>query len=297
MTGRRRQGAALFFAVFLTVFVFSGWLPAPRALADEAGQDGQAAGAAVPQQPAEVFLYDDAGLLSEETKAAIRDKNADLQGKYGIQIAVYTVDTLPYTEFARRVEFLRSVMAQWQVGGEGGRGLMLALSVTDADYVAVAGDGLKAELTTEALKAMLDEQLEPDFSAKSYDTGVAKFFSACAAKAEAYAAANPELFPAAQAEAPESKATVDLARKKESGFGPLLWVLLALAVIVLLCIGVFFVRTGGARRRRGRRTVHRRSSVIRPARATVTRHETRPAVQIKAGDRSTGVYRDRRPPR
>jgi len=299
---------APFFVVFLAIFVFLGLFPGPEALADESGQSGagqETASASVPQQPAEVFLYDGANLLSEDTKAAVRQKNADLQGKYGVQIAVYTADMLPYSEFAQRVEFLRSVMGQWQIGGAQGGGLLLAVSVTDADYIAVAGDGLKAEFTTEALKTLLDEQLEPDFTVKSYDTGIAKFFNAAAEKAEAYCAAHPEMFSATQPgpegnpeSAPEeSKGTVDLASKKESGLGPLLWVLLILAVVVFLCVVMFAIRNRGFQRRRSRRTVHRRSSVIRPARNAVTRNDTRPTLQIKAGEHSTGVYRDRRPPR
>ncbi len=289
---RGRRGAP-FFLAFFAFFVFFCWDLAPAALADKSGLEE--ASPTVPQRPEEVFLYDQAGLLSEETKTALREKNADLTEKYGVQIAVYTVDTLPYTDFTQRVGFLRSVMEQWQIGGAGGRGLILALSVSDADYLAVAGSGLQGEFTTEALKSLLDTCLEADFSAKSYDTGVQKFVTSAAEKAQAYCAAHPEMFTPQEAASQLESSGVNLAKEKGPGLGPFLWVLLALGLVVLGCVGAFFFRYGQMTRRRSRRTVHRRSPVIRPARATVTRQETRPSVQVKAGSRSTGVYRDRRP--
>ena len=79
---RGRRGAP-FFLAFFAFFVFFCWDLAPAALADESGL-GEAS-PTVPQRPEEIFLYDQAELLNEETKTALREKNADLTEKYGVQ--------------------------------------------------------------------------------------------------------------------------------------------------------------------------------------------------------------------
>ena len=122
----------------------------------------------IPEPGTDFFYNDQANLLSAETKALILTKNAGLS-QYSVQLAVLTMDTLPVTGYTQRVEYLRAVMQSWQLGGAEGRGLLLALSVSDGDYIAAAGDGLQSHFTTDLLKSLLDAQLEPDFSAGSYD--------------------------------------------------------------------------------------------------------------------------------
>lgn len=284
---RQRRVLPPFFAVFLSLYVIWCWIPGLAALAEESP--------AVPQPPADGCVYDGASLLSEETKAAVKEKNDALQEKYGVRLVVYTADALPYTEFAQRVGYLHTVMESWQAGGGQGRWLILALSVSDEDYLAAAGTALQGEFTTEALKSLLDEHVEADFAAKSYDTAVSKFFAAAADRAEAYCAAHPEAFPAAPSQQEgEAASTVKLGQKDNTGSLVLLWVGILSGVVLLGCVGVFLLRSRQLSRRRGRRTVHRHNPVITPARSSVTRQETRPSVQIKAGNRSTGVYRDQR---
>lgn len=264
-----------FLAVFFTIILMSS--------------SGARAAEAVPQKPPELYVYDEAQVLSEGTKAGVIQKSGELQQKYGAQVVVYTAHSLPGESFDGRVAYLRSVMEAWDIGGGEDRGLILGLSVFDGDYEAVAGSGLSEEFTSEALKALLDEHLEPDFQAGSYDAGAQKFVEAAVQKADAFLAASPV---ESQPEGEETQAAVSLAKKDESGMGPLLWVLLVLGAIVLVCVAVFFISGASSRKR----AVHRHNPVITPSRTTVTRlQETRPAVQIKAGDRSTGVYRDRRP--
>lgn len=288
--GKQRRILPPFFTIFLSLYVFWCWLPGTAALAAESGQ--ASSGPSIPQPPAESCIYDEAALLSEGTKGTIKEKNAALLEKYGVQLVVYTTDALPYTDFSQRVSYLRTVMESWQAGGN--RWLVLALSVSDEDYLAVAGTALQEEFTAEALKNLLDAHVEPDFAAKSYDTAVSKFFAVAADKAESYCAARPELFPGASSQPEESAAsTVKLGQKDNTGSLALLWVGILFGVILLGCMAAFFVRSRQLSRRR-RRTVHRHNPTIRPARSSVMRQETRPAVQIKAGSRSTGVYRDQR---
>ena len=278
--------AAAFF--LLLGFLFTGASPLARA------QDA-------PQLPApsgEFYLNDAASVIGEGTKAVILQKNAQLAEQYGAQIVVYTVEALPVSGYAQRVEYLRSLMSSWQVGGASDRGLLLALSLSDEDYLAVAGEGLKAEFTTEALKSLLDLQLEADFAAKAYDSGVSKFFLAAAGQVESYFTAHPEL--AASGSSPASPenggaSAPKPAKKKSAGQAVIFWVCLGAAVVAAISLAVFFLAGRAQARRYSRHTVHRRSPVIYPAHSTVTRHESTPIVQIKSRS-SSGAYRTTQKP-
>lgn len=271
----------------------------------QAGEPGEpesqpeAAGTPAPEipQPGEEFYYlDQAGILSQETRSAIVARNQTLNEKYGVQLVVFTSANLPVQGYAQRVEYLRSVMSQWQVGGAEGRGLILALSVGDEDYLAVAGAALQGEFTSQSLKALLDAQLEPDFGSKNYDAGVSKFFTAAADRAEAFCEASPEAF--ALGSSGEKSGPNLGAKKKSTGSTVLLWVGIVAAAVAVVSIVIFVLagRSGG-RRRSSRRGVHRGSPIITPPRSNVLRHEFRPTVQIKSSRQTTGVYRNQKPTR
>lgn len=266
-----------FFATLLTLLAFLYYVPLFHASAETSPE--------IPQPSGEFFYYDEAHVLGEDTRAAILAKNTELSSD-GVQLVVMTVTALPVSGYTQRVEYLRSVMQSWQVGGGQGCGLLLALSISDEDYIAVAGDGLKAHFTTEALKNLLDTYLEPDFSVKSYDAGVAKFFAEAAAQAQAYIAENP-----VEAGGP----VADLGKKESSDSPVLLWVGLGAGAIAVICIAVFIVTGRSGRRRYGsRRTVHRHTPLITPPRTNVLRHENNAPVLIKSSRYSNGIYRGRK---
>lgn len=266
---------------------------------EDASQTGQtASGPEIPQPGEEFYYLDQAGVLSQETRSAIVERNQSLNEKYGVQLVVFTSANLPVAGYAQRVEYLRSVMSRWQVGGAGGRGLILALSIGDEDYLAVAGAALQGEFTSQALKALLDAQLEPDFGTKSYDAGVGKFFAAAADKAEAYCAANPEAFAPDSTGGEGENASVKRTVKKSTGNAVLMWVGIVAGAVAVVSLAIFVLagRSGG-RRRSSRRGVHRGSPIITPPRSNVLRHEFRPTVQIKSSRQTTGVYRNQKPTR
>lgn len=196
--------AAVFLA-FLMVFSVGNLY----ALADEAGNgdtstssDGDgtnstagstAADAEVPTQPDDLYVYDGAGVISAETKSAINTKNADLNAKYGVQIVVFTMTTLPgdKSDYDGRAAYLKKVMDTWNVGGDSKSGLIVGLSVSDGDYMTVAGDGLHGAFASTTLNTLQHENLETDFQAGTYDAGVLKYFNALSAAAETYKSGNP----------------------------------------------------------------------------------------------------------
>lgn len=238
-------------------------------------------GPAIPEPGADFYYSDGANVLSGETKSLILTKNAGLSSR-SVQLVVLTMDTLPVTGYTQRVEYLRSVMKSWQVGGAEGRGLILALSISDEDYVAAAGDGLQSHFTTDLLKSMLDAQLEPDFAARAYDAGVSKFITEAAAEAEAFAS-TPEGQPALAEPEPE----------EGNGLASLPWGLMISLPAAAVCIAIFAF----SRRRRRyapRRRVHRHSPLVTPPRTTVLHRESRTPMIVKSSQRSEGPSRIRK---
>ncbi|MDD7646042.1 MAG: TPM domain-containing protein [Ruminococcus bromii] len=279
MTSVHQAGVRRILSLLLAfILVFS--VCAIPALANEAGDlepasaDGSSA---IPQPTVDFYVYDEANVLSAETKSTILAKNAELNEKYGVQIVVMTVSLLPGSDLESRATYLTSVIQSWKVGGEQGNGLILALSISDEDYVAVAGNNFKPEFTNVVLKNLLNEQLEPDFKNKAYDAGVAKFFTAAAQRAETYAASL-----AASAEPsgePEASAVPEKTEDEKSGgsvflsilkfLGTFVLVLLALAVISLIVIQVH-----GQMVRKKRREARRRRAQQRGGAASARRTET-----------------------
>lgn len=287
----RRRKISRFFAVFLVALQTALW---PLCC----GTVRAGAAPEIPGPSTDFYYNDQAGLLSDATKALILTKNAELSTD-SIQLVVLTMNALPVTGYTERVEYLRSVMSSWKVGGDGGRGLILALSVSDGDYLAVAGEGLQSFFTTELLKSLLDAQLEPDFAAGTYDAGVSKFITEAASQAKAFAA-SPTQVPAAgtvestPAEAPDSasgEAAGKASGKKDGGaVSVLLWLAVGAAAVAVVCIGVFILAgRAGARRYAPRRGVHRHTPLVTPPRSNVLRHENHTPMVIKSssnrGDR------------
>ncbi len=255
------------------------------------GQSAEPTSPPIPQPSQAFYYHDESNLLSESTRSAILEKNTQLNQNYGVQLVVMAVDTLPVSGYTQRVEYLRNVLSSWQAGGPEGRGLILALSISDGDYLAVAGKGLQELFTTQALKSLLDTHLEPDFSSGSYDAGTEKFFSAAAAQVEEYAAAHPEKFSPGEPSANSSRAQTS-SREKDAGSLVLVWVASIAGAVAVICIAVYFFIGHSTR---NRRAVHRRVSMITPPRSNVLRHESRPTVQIKSSRQTTGVYRNQKP--
>ena len=122
-----------------------------------------------------IYVYDDAGVLSDQTKSYIDGMNASLFAQTGAQIMVKTVDT---TGGPAAVDYAYELGERYGVGSaERDNGLVLVLALEDytesgllGDYGVAVGDGLLDH--QEALHSILYANLEGDFSAGDYDAGV-----------------------------------------------------------------------------------------------------------------------------
>ena len=182
------------------------------------------------------------------------------------------MNTLPgeKSDYDGRVTYLKKVMDTWKLGGDSKNGLIIGLSVSDGDYMAVAGDGLHGAFSGTELSALLHDNLEADFQTGAYDAGVLKLFNAVAAAAETYKSGNPTdsaaVSTASNAESTaggtESSAAESNASSEASGpkggsviFGILKFVLVLVIVFAVLLLIVYI---HGQRVRKKRREARRR---------------------------------------
>ena len=122
------------------------------------------------------YYYDDAGVMTDATRAMIYYNNVDLQKACGAQIviaAVKTLDGMTCKDYAYRL------INEWGVGDKTeNNGAVLLLAIEEDDYYLTIGTGMERHLDAGAAKTMLDKYLEPDFAKKDYDAGIRKIFEA-----------------------------------------------------------------------------------------------------------------------
>ena len=144
----------------------------------------------IPAPTAKFYVRDEEEIINTETENAIVSRNETLFEKYGIQIIILSLKTIPGKDINEKGAYLHRIVDSWQAGGTEEKCLMLAISAQEQNYIAIAGDGLSEAFPVETWSQMLDQHLEPDFAAAQYDAGVQKIFTAVADKAELYAVNN-----------------------------------------------------------------------------------------------------------
>lgn len=231
----------------------------------------------VPQPNESFYVYDEANVISDATEQTIVAKNQELNEKYGIQIVVMAVQSVGSASMR---DYTAAVFQNWKIGGENGNGLLLVLDIEGDTYHTVSGAGLGSVFTNEVLKTLVDEQLEPDFNAKNYDSGVSKFFTSAVTSVEEYVAANPGLI------------TEKEQKKEENGFLVFLkWVGILLLVVVLLLaalIVVVYIRGQMVRKKR----MEQRRRRAQQSRGPSPQRSSRPTGSSgRLPDNLTGGYR------
>lgn len=131
---------------------------------------------AVVDAPADVYVGDYAGVLTEETEQYIITQNQKLAEATGAQIVVITVDFLDGMEIE---DYAYTIFNDWGIGSsEKNNGLLLLLAIGEENYYAMQGQGLEGVLSSGTLGDYLYDYLEDDFAAGDYDAGVYKVFNA-----------------------------------------------------------------------------------------------------------------------
>lgn len=129
---------------------------------------------AVVDPPANTYVGDYAGVLSDSTEQHIIEQNDILSAATGGAIVVITVDFLDGLTID---DYAYQIFNDWGIGSASEKnGLLLLLAIGEDDYYALQGTGLESALPSSKLADYLDDYLEDDFAAGDYDAGVRKVF-------------------------------------------------------------------------------------------------------------------------
>ena len=140
--------------------------------------------AAVPERPANLYVLDSGGVLSEETEKKIVSANEKLFRETGAEIVVVAVDFLDGETLE---DYVHALFNSWGIGSsQRNNGLLLVMAIAEDDYMAQSGYGIVDYFSGSKLKGMLDEYLETDFAAGNYDEGALKFFEAAVSEMNSY---------------------------------------------------------------------------------------------------------------
>lgn len=200
----------------------------------------------LPERPENGYVLDVAGVLESETVERVLKENETLRAATGACVTVVTVDVLGGKEVS---EYASRLYEDWGLGDtERQNGILVLLAVEDQTYWLIQGDGLRDDLTDDALRDYAWNYLERDFSEGNYDAGVRKLCDALLAGYKDYYA--QELSPS---DAPdEQPAATDAPAPAKSSGGVPLWAVIVIAVAaagLAAAVAVKF-RSGGGRRRR-----------------------------------------------
>lgn len=279
-SGRRILSLLL---AFMLVFAIGG-VPA---LADETGDGGAEATAtpepmsAVPPRPENLYVYDAAEVLSDETESSVVNACKALNESCGAEIAVMTMSQMPgSSENAdARKAYAAQVVETWNLGGDTGNGLLLVLSIDDSDYWIAPTEKFQENFTMSVLRSLMSDYLETDFANKDYDAAVTKFVTAAAERAEAFVQAQQLAAGNTASASPSPEASA----ADGAGGNTFLSVLSGIGIVLLVLIGIVVVlfivayvhgryvrkkRMEARRRRRStaRSTAQRRSGTTRTGR-------------------------------
>ena len=140
--------------------------------------------AAMPERPTtDIYVQDNAGLLSTDTKNHILAIGHELNEKTTAQIVVVTVKNLDDKPIA---DYANELFRSWGIGDkEKNNGVLLLISQNPRKLRIEVGYGLEGAIPDGYTGRIRDEDLTPHLKKNDYDTGVALAYEKLAAKAAA----------------------------------------------------------------------------------------------------------------
>ena len=132
--------------------------------------------AAIPTAPDPFYAADFADVLEQQTEDYIIEQNGMLENACGAQIVVVTTDFLDGMDIE---DYAYKLFNAWKIGdAQKGNGVLLLLAIGEDNYWCVQGKGLEDALPSADIGDILWDNLEDDFAAGDYDSGVQKTFDA-----------------------------------------------------------------------------------------------------------------------
>ena len=128
----------------------------------------------IPEPSDKFYVYDEAGVISDETEDHIVSQNDKLYSSTGAQIVIAAVKTTG--EEAIRT-YAGEMYTKWGIGdADKNNGVLVLLAIDDSDYWVTQGKGIEDKLTSGDIKILLDKYLEPSFALQDYDGGAKALF-------------------------------------------------------------------------------------------------------------------------
>lgn len=189
----------------------------------------------LPEKPANGAVLDVAGVLKAETTQRILDQNKDL-APVGAQMTVVTVDVLGGKTAA---EYAAGLWDAWALDGSSKNGVLALLATGEGQYHLIQGSAIAGDLTDQTLSDYAWTYLERDFAAGDYDAGVRKLCDSLHTWYQSHYA--QELGLAQSEETPQVSG--------RGGAFPWLAIVLAVAVVCVIALVVFKLRSSGGGRR------------------------------------------------
>jgi uncharacterized protein len=126
--------------------------------------------------PANTYVGDYAGVLSEETEQHIIEQDTKLSQSTGAAIVVAAVD---FMDGLSSEEYAYQCFNTWGVGdSDRNNGLLLVYAVGENRVWAMQGSGIEDALTSADLSEMLEDYFYDDYDAGEYDAATLAFFDA-----------------------------------------------------------------------------------------------------------------------
>ncbi len=165
INGSRRLSAGLA-ALFLLFFLLSFFT--------------SIAEAAIPSPPADLYVLDQAGVISSDTKSLIINTSQDLARQTKAQVAVVTLNSLD----GQTIEQVAlQIGRQWQLGDKQlNNGVLILVVPSERQSRIEVGYGLEGTLTDGKTGRIQDDYMLPYFRQGNYDQGIVNGYKAVIAE-------------------------------------------------------------------------------------------------------------------
>lgn len=136
--------------------------------------------AAIPSPPAELYVLDQAGVMSSDTKSLIVNTSQELARQTKAQVAVVTLNSLegqPIEQVALQIG------RQWQLGDKQlNNGVLILVVPSERQSRIEVGYGLEGALTDGKTGRIQDDYMLPYFRQNNYDSGIVNGYKAVIAE-------------------------------------------------------------------------------------------------------------------
>ena len=143
-------------------------------------------------EDSEYYVFDMAGILSEEEAAQLNEAAREVSLRYdcGVYIAVF--DDMSEYGFSSIESFAEEVYRQWNLGiGEEGNSIALVMSMVDRDYDLCAHGDLAHTAFTDYGKEALADEFKDNFRRDDWAGGFSDYIAQCGYMLERSAEGEP----------------------------------------------------------------------------------------------------------